>query len=104
VAGGLVTFSNDLILTSIKEVVSFQDLKINIEPNPSNGQFIFSTFARKGFEKADVKIYDLTGNMVYQFIWNGEQTNVDLTRHPKGMYILTVSTSDGIKTKKLLIQ
>ena len=104
VAGGLVTFSNDLILTSIKEVVSFQDLKINIEPNPSDGQFAFSTSGRNTIQKADVKIYDLTGTMVYKFSWNGEKTNIDLAGHPKGMYILTVTTSDGIKTEKLVIR
>ena len=104
VAGGVVTFSNDLIITSIKEVVAFQDLKIKIEPNPSNGQFTFSTSGRNTFEKADVTIYDLTGKMVHKFSWNGKKTFVDLSGYQKGMYILTVSTPDGIKTEKLIIQ
>jgi len=103
VAGGLVTFSNDLIVTSIKEVLSFQDSRLNIEPNPSNGQFTFSTSGKVGFKKADVKIFDLTGNIIQNFTWNGEKTNLDLTGYPKGMYILTVSASDGIKTEKLVI-
>ncbi len=104
VAGGLVTFSNELIITSIKDVVSFQDLKLKIEPNPSNGQFTISTSERKTFEKAEVSIYDLTGKMVHKFNWNGEKTFVDLSEYQKGMYLLSVSTRDGIKTEKLLIQ
>ncbi len=104
VAGGLVTFSNELIVTSIKDVVSFQDLRIKIEPNPSNGQFTLYTSGKNNFEKADVSVYDLTGKMVHQFNWNGEKTEVDLSRFQKGMYILTVSSRTGIKTEKLLIQ
>ncbi len=104
VAGGLVTFSNDLIATSIKEIVSFQDLKLKIEPNPSNGQFTFSTSGNNTFDKADVSIYDLTGKMVHKFSWNGEKTFVDLSAFRKGVYILSVSTRDGVKTEKLVIQ
>ena len=104
VAGALVTFSNELIITSIKEVVPFHDLQFSIEPNPSNGLFTFSTSGEKTFETADVQISNLTGNLIKEFTWNGEKRNLNLTGLTKGIYLITVSTQDGIKTKKLIIQ
>jgi len=104
VAGELISFSDELIVTSIKENVPFNDLQFSIEPNPSNGLFTFSTSGKKAFETAYVQIFSLTGNLIKNFNWNGGKINLDLTGYPKGIYLLTVSTEDGIKTEKLIIQ
>lgn len=104
VAGELISFSNDLIITSIKEIVPFYGLHFSIEPNPSNGLFTLSTSEKKVFETADVQIFSLTGNIIQEFSWNGENISMDLNNYPKGVYLLMVKVQDGIKTEKLIIQ
>lgn len=104
VAGALVTYSNDVILTSIKDKIPFNELQISIQPNPSNGMFTISTSGKKGFETAKVQIFTLAGINVKEFTWNGDKTNIDLTHCSKGVYVLIIITKSGIKTEKLIIQ
>ena len=105
VAGGLVTFSNELIITAIKEKQHFmEELQINIEPNPSNGKFALSISEKKLFKTANVQIINLTGSIIKEFTWDGENINMDLIGYPKGVYLMTISTGGGIKTEKLIIQ
>ena len=104
VAGALVTFSNDLIITSIKEVAPFHDFLIVIAPNPSNGRFSLSTSGKKAFDIADVQIYNMRGTLVEKFAWDGTQQTLDLSGYPKGIYLLSVRSRDGIKTERFIIQ
>lgn len=104
VAGALVSFSNDLIITSIKEIVPFHDLQFSIEPNPSNGLFTLSASETKAFDFADVQIFSLTGNVIQEFTWNGKNLNMDFSTYPKGVYLLMVKVQNGTKTEKLIIQ
>jgi hypothetical protein len=104
VAGVLVTYSNDLILTSLKESIPYQHLNLSIEPNPSRGIFDLSVSRYRSFEQAEVKIMTMKGLLVKEFQWDGTPMRIDLGGHPKGVYLLTVRTSDGLKTEKIVIQ
>ena len=103
VAGALVTFSNDLIITSINEEALFHDFLIVIAPNPSNGRFSLSTSREKAFDIANVYIYNTTATLIDSFQWDGTQVNLDLSGYPKGIYVLTVQSQDGIRTEKFII-
>ena len=104
VAGGLVTFSNELIITAIKEKLPIQKLEISIEPNPSNGIFDLSTTGGNILDVTDVQIYNMTGALIESFRMDGEKQTLDLSAYPKGLYVISINTNGNIITKKLIIQ
>ncbi len=104
VAGGLVTYSNEVIFTSIKETVPFSELRIKIAPNPSNGMFTLSTSGKRTFVEASVHVSNLTGELMNEFYWNSDEIDIDLSGYSAGIYLLSVTTDEGIKTEKLIIQ
>lgn len=69
---------------------------VNILPNPSNGKYIISS-------SADIlgwKVYGLDGNLIDE--QSGAQLNIDITSAPTGVYILHLTTSNGILYHKLI--
>jgi hypothetical protein len=72
--------------------------KINIYPNPTNGQF----FIEMGDKKfTTIRVYNLLGNLVYQtnIVDNKIQINLDL---PDGNYILKGNNEHEFSEAKLL--
>ena len=73
--------------------------KIAILPNPSNGVFYIKGLASGICYK--YLVTDITGRIIVEKqILNSER--IDLSRFEAGIYFLTLSTSNGIKTYKLL--
>lgn len=80
-----------------KEVVS-------VYPNPSNGVF---TFRMQGAnQKAQMDIYNILGEQVYNKSINSESTQIDLSNQPKGLYLYRITSEKGelTGTGKLVIQ
>ena len=94
-----ITFIQSLNENSLSDVV-------RIYPNPSAGLFNFSL---AGEYRGDVlvTIADMTGKIVEMKSMNkngsGMVTMLDLSSLPKGVYTGTISTSEGVKTEKLVI-
>ena len=42
--------------------------------------------------------------MVDQFMWNGENTIIDLSKLATGVYIMKVSNKDKFEVKKLIVR
>lgn len=103
VAGALVTFSNDLILTSVKDIVLPNELEYSIDPNPSSGLINVSVSSGDVNEDAEIQIFNITGTLIEKIRWNGDEIVLDLSGNRKGVYILVIRTSKGITTEKLVI-
>jgi len=70
---------------------------IGIFPNPSSGVFTIT-------EKGELSIYNSKGENIYREIINSEKTEIDLSKQPKGIYIVSLKqNSKTIKTGKLII-
>lgn len=84
-----------------------RDLSINVQPNPSNGNFTLF-IDNLGNQTANVVITDLQGHAVYnqvcQMAGNSLQKHIDLSFLPKGSYIMKVTTDTRNKIEKLIIQ
>lgn len=104
VACNLINFFNDAppdpVVPGIKEAKNFG---IAVYPNPSNGEFNL-TANNKPDNICNVTIYNLMGNVVKQFQWNGENTTFNLSNSASGVYILKVSNKDKIEVKKLMLR
>lgn len=75
--------------------------QIIVAPNPSRGVFTFSNISKD--EK--IKVYDITGRVIYTGISNGNSFTVDLQKNEKGIYFYQLENSQrGKKTGKLVIE
>ncbi|HXD93994.1 MAG TPA: T9SS type A sorting domain-containing protein [Bacteroidia bacterium] len=72
----------------------------NIYPNPSNGNFIIETNLS---EKQTVQILDVTGKLILQQTINSK-TIIDASSLDNGIYFVQINTSDGLFTKKIIVQ
>lgn len=71
----------------------------SIYPNPGDGLF---TLRLENEAKARVEIYDVLGKKIMALEQNTLISTIDLTRFPKGMYMVNV-ISNGTKTSKKIV-
>lgn len=76
---------------------------VSISPNPNNGIF---TISIANITDAQVDIIGMDGRLVYseRFTGPANQKNVDLSSVASGVYYVRVSSSDVVKTAKLIKQ
>jgi hypothetical protein len=87
-------------VTSINENI----IDVNIYPNPSSNIFNLEFDSDYGTE---IIVTNILGEQVYfeSIQSNGEfNTQIDLSNYSKGIYNLTIQTSDGISNHKLILQ
>lgn len=105
VATNLVTFyDGPFDAVNIKNVIA-EDI-FTVYPNPSNGLFEFSTSV--ALNKASLRIFDFTGKLMMETnlgnVGAAYTKAMDLRAYPKGVYSLVVQTTEGVQTRKLVIE
>lgn len=96
----LITFFDNAAALSVNEIDKSSFI---IYPNPSNGIFNMSMVDKAGKDYS-VSVYDIVGNAVKQFSWNGNKTIIDLSTQPKGVYIVNVKNENENKNLKLVVK
>ena len=79
-------------------------IDVNIYPNPSSN--IFNLEINSDYE-TEILVTNILGEQVHFESTNsiGEyNTQIDLSNYSKGIYNLTIKTSDGISNHKLILQ
>lgn len=71
-----------------------------VSPNPATGMVKVAS----GFGLQAVEVFDASGAKVHEQCASGMQTTLDVSRWPRGVYMLRVHTPMGIATKKLIVQ
>lgn len=95
---GLTSGIDDYIFTSTNT--------LNVYPNPSTGHVYVNIDLNKR-DDGEVTISDVLGKTVYNYPFHSQTADsfeVDLSAFNKGVYFVTLKTSDGTLTKKLMIQ
>ncbi len=94
--------SVDLVITSTASIQENVSLSLNVSPNPANNVVNINM---TGVNKADVKIVDVLGNIVFNETVAETTKKVDVSRFRNGIYFITVD-AEGIKptTRKLIIR
>jgi hypothetical protein len=84
--------------------ISENDININIFPNPSSNIF---NLELNSDSEAEIAVTNILGEQVYiesvQSVGKFN-TQIDLSDYSKGIYNLTIKTSDGISNNKLILQ
>ena len=77
---------------------------VNVYPNPSNGQFNVSLSNATG--KPRIEVYNMLGQVVNQSMLNLDNTQVQMTGAPKGIYLYKILSEEGmpISSGKLIVE
>ena len=76
---------------------------LNISPNPSTGQVNINV---PGFDEwLTLKVYDVTGKVVFQTSFQGPANSIDLSAYNSSMYFIRVQDLNGKidKTKRIIL-
>lgn len=77
---------------------SFVDLAIY--PNPTNSLLYLENLPKH----SSVKLYNLNGKLLLQEAFKGENSSLDLSDLPKGVYLLGIESSEGAKIFKKVLK
>ena len=97
-------FTNDcfsgFVATNVEDL-NIETLGI-VYPNPTNSEIIFQT-NQTSFSKDDrINIYTMTGNQIYTSRIYSQQSKINLSNHPAGIYFLDATINGVLRTHKIL--
>jgi hypothetical protein len=97
-----ILFGNCALATSINSNIKTLN-SMNVFPNPSNGQFTISNTINT--DKMDVTIINTLGQTIMiETAKNTNQLSFDLSKMSKGIYYAKVTTNEGTKLFKLILE
>lgn len=88
------------ILTSKKEAGHSADFQVHVSPNPSTGTYLFQS----GFTMKHVEIRDVLGRLVFTQKPDKATTTANLSGFRKGLFSATITTQQGQKTIRLVLE
>jgi len=98
---GVSTFSQSITITSTVGIEDLNSDELNIYPNPAND--IINISLSNNQEKIQkIQISNVLGQVVFNSIDNEKSINV--SNFNKGLYYVTVTTSDKVISKKITIE
>ncbi|MBK7970152.1 MAG: T9SS type A sorting domain-containing protein [Bacteroidetes bacterium] len=100
-ANGCSKGSNAIIVSVPCRVGEFAEIPFDIYPNPSSGLF---KVVNGENENATLEIKDVTGKLIYGSQLFDQETEIDLTMFPAGIYIAFLKTDSSTQMKKLIIR
>ncbi len=94
------------ITTGIKQQTIITDNNFFVYPNPTNGKFEISLIGLNE-ESAKIKVYNITGALIYESIGNIEYGNLNHTvklNQAPGIYFVKVESGSAVITKKIILK
>lgn len=94
-------------LTLHEEEIVFNEINsdvINVYPNPTiNGHFNISFKNQNVDDNLRVDIFDIQGKRIFQSSLRNNNKNIDISKHPKGFYILKIHNKKEVINYSKLI-
>ncbi len=101
VAANLVVFSANPIVGLDK---NYRWADVSVTPNPTTGILNLKYSGYEPFKGAQVQLFDLKGNAVWQMRWTGGDKQTDLSHLPKGIYVITIESGKKKDVRKVVLQ
>ncbi|MBL7915728.1 MAG: T9SS type A sorting domain-containing protein [Bacteroidia bacterium] len=98
---GCTKNSNVIAVNVPCRIGELEESSFEIYPNPSSG--IFKVVNGEN-EYATLEIKDVTGKLIYSSQLLDQETEIDLTKFPAGIYIAFLKTDNSTQMKKLIIR
>ncbi len=89
-------FSNLCYIIGLNVDDSQSDFDVSVYPNPSNGCFKIE-FDNPHQERYDIKLYSVTGSLVYYVETNNNSIEINSQIESNGIYFYTMKTNEGMK-------
>lgn len=100
IGGGLVTFSNEPLISSVKKPLDH--FVFEISPNPTSGLLKISSFGTPLNNNATIQIFSVDGALKEAFSWDGNDISFDISNLSKGAYLIRIVTGNSVETKKII--
>ena len=81
------------------EINNFENDKINIYPNPSNG---IITISNSNNHFTELKLFNILGMELKSFIANSKEINIDISNYQNGTYFLKIISEQSEIVKKII--
>ena len=93
---------SDTLIDTLPDTLSVNLLnnQTRLIPNPTSGLVTVTS----SYRMERIVVYDLQGHMLIEQPAKGESATLDVGHLPQGVYVLTVHTTVGIATKRLLVE
>lgn len=99
---GLLTSAASKCTTTDITENSLSD-NISLYPNPSTGEVFISTVL-PSINTMDIKVYNAIGeSVISKRVNTNQETKIDLSSNPDGIYLFEIKTSAGNITKKVIL-
>lgn len=72
---------------------------LTVNPNPSEGHF----FIKGTYKNDPVLVYDAFGKLILKTVSTGADMSIDLTGHPKGLYLIVAGEENNAGMKKVIV-
>ncbi len=90
---------NDITNRIENQPLPSEKIKWSVYPNPT-ADFVHI----QGIKDVSVKVFDLSGRVLYQHKTSANTQNINMTDYPKGMYLIQVQKGSFLETKKVFKQ
>ena len=94
------SFCYDYSYTCNVGITNYENNNINISPNPIYSVLHISS---ENIRNYSLKVYNLTGELIFQSGKLNSNTDINLSQYPKGVYFLQIITANKILNKKFII-
>ena len=78
------------------------DLRVNIYPNPNNGQF--NIYLGKTNQNTLIEVYDIMGKNIFTKNNVNNQLTIDINNQPKGIYFVKITIGNEVFNEKIVYQ
>ncbi|NPA68655.1 MAG: T9SS type A sorting domain-containing protein, partial [Chlorobi bacterium] len=99
--GETVSDTYKLTVTSNSEINTFEEMRFNIYPNPTDGKFV----AEFNYPAdATVSVTDISGKEILRKNMHSNIEYFDLSKYSKGIYIIKIKTDNLIINKRIILK
>lgn len=97
-------FDKEFTISNENTNVTINDLLINVTPNPTLGKFKVDVSNNAQNTKVDIYLHSIQGQYIFNKNNADIRTNIDISNHEKGIYILTVVVDGRCESWRIIKQ
>lgn len=102
ISGNLVSYGDQLHIPLGEIEENYYGLQLT--PNPSRYRVLLSTNKKNLYMDAQVQVFNVSGQLLNQFKWQGEDLTIDVSQYPDGLYFVNIESENHKEVKRLIVE